>query len=470
MPTTLGMTIMFIKRLHKYAVKKLATGAARIYMQNTDALRKAGLPENTAINITYSKHRIVVTASKNGTNKIMDTGRGPLLELKNKSVANAMGDLTVVTITVRKGVVIFSVHYADKQRMEREQSFFNALVQGKPLRTGSFFSGLGMLSYHIKQGLRKAGIDTQMVFANDSCEIAMECNLAGNPIWDNCAEDAFVQVDTLANIDLSLLPQMDFLEIGYPCVGQSSLCKMESRDLNHPIVGTVFVKLLAAIEKINPAIVLIENTPGIMKSETLRIIQREMPGYRFESVIVNGHEYGEIEARKRACIVAVSNGLPELNLSNLKPPANPKRNILSDFMENIPANSPLFRTMDHLKRKDADPSLNFKNKVYTGSESLIATLTAGYAAPRAGSPMIAHPTNPEKQRQVTEKEHGLIRRLPRSLFDQVMMIADGSSPLVNKTGSKAAAHRLLGNGVSKFVWDAVGEFLGGYFNQCIPSN
>lgn len=193
-----------------------------------------------------------------------------------------------------------------------------------------------------------------------------------------------------------------------------------------------------------------------------------MKGYRFEEIILNAHDFGEIEARKRACVIAVSEGLPELNLSELLNNLGQikNRSCFSDYQEDIPLDSPLWRKMEHIKRKDKETGHNYRNMLYTGSETLIATLTASYAAPKAGTPMIAHPINTELQRQVTTLEHARIRRLPDRLIDQVMAISSGSSPMVSKRGSKSLAHRMLGNGVSKLAWNSIGAFLGNYLIKC----
>jgi len=459
---------MFIKRIHKYAVKVLKSGAGRVYIQNDDALTQAGLGANTLIRVSYSKHRIVAVEDKQGEKKIMDTGRGALLELKNKDVAKSVGDLAFVTVTFRKGKVVITIHCEDKQRLEREQAVINDLIAGKPLRKASLFSGLGMLAWCIGQGLKNAGVKTQITFANDMSEIAMQCNLAGNPIWKDASNDAYVVVDSLDGVELSELVQAHIVEVGYPCVGQTTLCKKEHRDTDHPDVGTLFVKIIAAIKAINPAMVVFENTPAFANSKTLDFIKREMKGYRFESVMLNAHEYGELEGRKRTCVVAVSEGLPSLNLQDLRAPELTSRPILSDVMEDIALDSPLWRTMDHLKRKTACTKTNHKNMLYTGEESKIATITASYAAPKAGTPMIAHPEIADLQRQVTPREHGWIRQLPKSLFDQVMAVAYGSHGLVSKNGSKTAAHRLLGNGVSHKVWKHIGEYIGAWFKSLLP--
>jgi DNA (cytosine-5)-methyltransferase 1 len=459
---------MFVKRIHKYAVKKLKNGAARIYIQNSDCLRKSQLSENTCVKIKYMTNRIEVIADKDGENKIMETGRGALLELKNKKTAKSIGDVDKISVTFRTGKVIITLHYKDKMRMEREMYLIDTLVKGKPIRKASFFSGLGMLSYHLKVGLSEVGIKSQICFANDSSNVAMELNLASNPMWKTPTKDALAIIDDLENLDLSDLPQAHLIEIGYPCLGQSTLCAKENRDINHPVVGTLFVKLIAALEKMNAPIVLFENTPAFCNSKTLDIIKREMIGYRFEEIIINAHDFGEIEARKRTCVVAVSEGLPDLNLSKLMPNKErvDKRNNLSDFLEEIPLDSPLWRKMDHLKRKTLETGHNYKNVLYSGPENLIATITASYAAPKAGTPMIRHPINHELQRQVTPLEHARIRRLPEQLLNDLMEISNGKSPMVSKIGSKSLAHRILGNGLSKYVWNEVGTFLGNYLIKC----
>ncbi|WP_188737971.1 hypothetical protein [Shewanella inventionis] len=178
------------------------------------------------------------------------------------------------------------------------------------------------------------------------------------------------------------------------------------------------------------------------------------------------------ESRPRVCVVAVSNGLPELELSKLKPPAKVTLTPLQQYLEYIPLDAPLWRTMDHIKRKVNEPALNFKNMLYTGCETLISCITATYAAHRVGAPMLLHPTNPDLQRQLTPKEHASIRQLPDSLEMAVMEFAYGNNPLVSKLGSASAVHRMLGNSVSKKVWVQIGSHLGHYLagliNYALP--
>ena len=66
----------FITRIQNYAVKHLKNGAARVYIKNTEALQAAGFLKNTNIRITYLKNGIDIHVDQNGSNKVMDTGRG----------------------------------------------------------------------------------------------------------------------------------------------------------------------------------------------------------------------------------------------------------------------------------------------------------------------------------------------------------------------------------------------------------
>jgi DNA (cytosine-5)-methyltransferase 1 len=134
-------------------------------------------------------------------------------------------------------------------------------------------------------------------------------------------------------------------------------------------------------------------------------------------------------------------------------------------MDNIAPDSTLWREMAHVKRKVDDPRLNFKNTLYTGNETKIATITATYAAPKIGAPMVSHPENPYLQRQFTVNEHAKIRQLPERMHNAVMDIATGTNPLVSKSGSITAAHRMLGNSVSKSAWVHMGKVIGDYLNQ-----
>jgi len=456
----------FISRKHRYAVKHLKSGAARIYVQNAEALRSAGFLSNSSIRIVNKRNRIEVHLDPNGSKKIMDTGRGELLELKNKDTAKSVGDTQFVSVTFRMGVVIIAVHGMTEKQQVREAGLINKVLKGEPLRKGCFFSGLGMLSLSLKEGLEAQGIKSQIAFANDNNELAMACNVEGNPMWNNPTSDASVVVDDLHAVDIDSLPVVDLATVSYPCVGFSLLAQADKQDLLHPDCGTLFIPLINALRKMNPAVIVFENTPRFGTSTTLDMIKRAMPDYHFTQSVFDGHDFNELESRKRICVVATSKGLPAFDLSNVtslfahEAPAK-----ISDHLSTIDSEAACWRTMEHVKARDDMKHLGYRNCLYYGNETKMVTLPASYSSPKAGTPMIAHPTKTDYQRQVQVDEHVSLRALPTRLGCVILDVWKGVHPLVSARGSATAAHRLLGNGVSRKVWKSIGNHLGLYLNS-----
>jgi DNA (cytosine-5)-methyltransferase 1 len=192
-----------------------------------------------------------------------------------------------------------------------------------------------------------------------------------------------------------------------------------------------------------------------------------MPDYNFTQRIFDGHDFGELESRKRVCVIATSKGLPILNLDIIRPVLKPIRHKVQDFLLPIADDSDKWREMAHVKARDHMKHLGYKNCLYRGEETKMVTLPASYASPKAGSPMIAHPHIDELQRQITAEEHMELRDLPAKLKETMLGILDGSNSVVTTRGSSSACHRLLGNGVSKQIWTSVGAYLGLYFADTV---
>jgi len=448
-----------ITRIYNHSVKHLKSGAARVYIQNSEALTSSNFKAHTKFEITYKKNVILIVEDPNGSNMIMKTKRGLLLELKNKDTEKSLSDLQKVSVTFNKGMITISIRYIDRLKIERETSLKKKVKNGDKLKSGSLFSGLGLLSNNIRIGLDSGGINSEIVFANDSCPIAMECNLRSS-LWDDAPDESVAICAALESIDLTLIPNCDLVEIGIPCINFSRLCKKEHRDINHPIVGALFTSLLPIIEKANPSLLIFECTPDFINSITLDLIKRSLNGYRIEHRILNAYEFGHLEKRERACVVAISDGLPELNIKDIVSEKQISREVLSDHLEPISIESELWREYGHVKSKENDRRLNFKNTIYKGSEDCIATITATYSAPKVGTPFIAHPTNPELMRQLTVLEHANIRGgITDTLLECILLIENGNFPFCTGRGNKKKAHHLLGNTVSPKPWQALGKHI-----------
>lgn len=453
----------FVARTQKLAAKVLSNNAMRIYMNNTGALRASGFYANNRIKITEFKDRVEIALDPKGDSKVFDTGRGELIELKRKTTRDALGDIRHVTVTYRTGKIVIKAHLSERRVKERVTGLKTKLKDGLPFVYASLFSGLGMLSYHIKKGMSDRGIKSQIAFANDSDPLAMALNVDHNPIWDDATDDAQAISDLIQSLLMMDLPQVDWVDVSYPCVGFSLLADPSKRDINHPECGTLFVSLIAVLKRMNPSVMVFENVPAFAQSETYKIIKRELPDYTFKERIMSGHVFGEMEDRKRVAIIATSDGLPEFDMSSIVPlPHQPR--ILSDILSVVPDDSPMYREMAHVKRRDEMHHIGYRNCLYQPDAKTITTVTASYSSPKAGSPMIAHPTDPSLQRQITVEEHGTLRYLPDALHHAVCAVADGRHSMVSSRGSKEAGHRLCGNGVSRWIWESVGSAMADFFH------
>lgn len=451
----------FITRTQRLAAKILTNDAMRIYVQNVGALQQSGFYANNLIKISCKPGRIEITLDPKGENKVFDTGRGELIELKSKKTHEALGSVRFVTITYRTGKIIIEAHQSEKAIQERVKRFRDRIISGEPLVSASLFSGLNMLSYHIKNGLARMGLTSRIAFANDADPLAMALNVDHNPVWLNATDDAQAVTDLIQHLMFMHLPQVDWVDISYPCVAFSKLADVENKDTAHPFCGTLFVSLLAVLRKMNPAVLVFENVPAFAKSQTLDMIKRELPDYAFNEQIMSGHDFGEMEDRKRVAIIATSEGLPPFDFSTVTPLPHAAR-CLGDILEDISPTSPLYREMAHVRRRDDMPHLGYRNCLYGPEATKITTATASYAAPKAGSPMVKHPTDPMKQRQITVGEHATLRDFPPGLHQAVCDVESGAHPMVSARGSKEAGHRLCGNGVSRWIWESIGAAFGLY--------
>ncbi|MEZ8238617.1 MULTISPECIES: DNA cytosine methyltransferase [Vibrio] len=452
-----------------YSVKHIANGVGRIYIKNSKILRQNGYVAGAQFSITERKHALKLTLCNDGTKSVNKTNRGELVEIRSKMVGAVLNGVSKVNVTFKQGIIYIEVALVELKRMIREAALIKSLLNEIPLRFASIFSGIGTLSYQIKKGLQSQLIESEIALSIDSDTLAMNIQIEGNPIWNTPTEDAQAYGVDIRDIDVDQLKSVHVAEVGYPCVGQSTLCPASRRDLDHPEAGTLFIPLIGIIKKLNPALIILENSVPFIKSQTLSLMEREFDflGYRLQTTKINGYDNGDFEERRRACAVLISKGLPELPLDQFYPPSDIERSTFNSIRDDIADNSDKWSLMEHVTKKSNDTRLNFKHNLLIGDEDKVATLTAGYASPRIGSPMVAHDNYEENglQRLISNLEHSRIRGIPDQLWRVLEKVGAGNHSLVSKRGNTSHVHRMLGNGVSPKAWFNLSAFIGGYLRN-----
>jgi DNA (cytosine-5)-methyltransferase 1 len=451
----------------QYSVKHNDNGVGRIYISGKNILSGAGLDVDSRVQINEEKGSLIITKCTTAQGiKVLNTKRGAILELKTKLIGRIFKGFASVLVKASKKGFVISPCPADDAQRRREARFIKHFLEEKTLFGGSLYAGIGQLTHSLHSGLIKAGIKPKLCFSNEKDMTAAALNLL-SPIWEQAPKNA-----EMVNCDIRDLrryfniPEVDHVDVSYPCSGQSTLAK--TRDIDHPDVGDLFIDTIAVLRDANPCLITIECTPAFLTSATLRLMKQALKGYTWDAVILEANHFGEIERRRRACVTAISSGLSDLLEGFVvKPCEDYDKPILKDFMDDtVSLDAKEWKAYEHVMKKSFELEHNHKPAIFSESSSKIATLTANYACPKAGTPLIKHSEKEGVYRLLNVQEHASIRRLPERLSNAILKIASGESDIYPYKSVKKA-HSLLGLSVSKRLWESVGYSYGTYFKDVL---
>lgn len=217
------------------------------------------------------------------------------------------------------------------------------------------------------------------------------------------------------------LPETDVLELGLPCSGASSAGRAKNA-INlpeaHPFVGHLVAGAVAVIAKLNPVCIVLENVPNYAHSASAAILRTQLAdmGYAVSERILIGTDWGELEARQRWFLVAMTRGVA-FDFASLEPDPKPVR-YLAEIMDPVPIDDPSWSRMQYLRDKevrDREAGKGFRMQIFDGSEIAISTLTKGLHKRRSTDPFFVHPEDPELLRLPTVSEHARCKGVPEHL-------------------------------------------------------
>lgn len=253
------------------------------------------------------------------------------------------------------------------------------------------------------------------------------------------------------------MPQLDFVCGGIPCTGASragvSKNKLQFAE-EHSTAGTLFFDYLEFVKATNPAVALVENVPEYGKSSSMAVIRSVLGslGYDLFEAVLDGSEFGAIEARKRLCLVAITKGLGgsvEFVFPSASPGVQPgKQATLADVLEDIPLDSDRWKSYDYLAAKeerDIAAGKGFSRQLVRPDARTVGTIGRGYSKARSTEPFLQHPTSPDLSRLFTPVEHARIKGIPEYLVDGL---------------AATTAHEVLGQSVIYPVFHSVGYAIG----------
>ncbi|KZX78294.1 hypothetical protein A3715_10525 [Oleiphilus sp. HI0009] len=448
-------------------------GNKRVWINNRK-LTGAGFVEGLPIKCLYEDGKVTLnkTSSNDADFFVSNTKKGAVVDINNARLTKSLDDFNKVEILYSDGQIIIRGSVSESRIKDREHQLINRIEKNEPLRKGGLFVGVGLLCRSIERGVKQAGVNIKQRFANELEELPAEANMAGNEIWKNNEDGIFVQGD-IFDLDMSLVPKLDTLILGSPCTPFSKANVQRQKegrmDVYHD-AGTVFQPILEVINRSNPAVVLLENSPSFKGSIVDHIMSDVMAryGYKMTETTIKGSEFGGFEKRERLCRVWFSENLPYPNIDMLAGYQQQNERPLSSMLEDVSNDSPEWSEMTYLKEKTEQAHNNHKHMVMCGKETIIPTINASYFKRQADTPMIGHQTDKDKSRLINVSEHCNIRDIHDDLKDAVTGIANGEfDGIINTRTNGSAAHRMLGNSCSPEAWEKVGEWLGKWLMSLI---
>lgn len=394
----------------------------RIWLEGK-RLDRAGFQAATrfAVDIDRESKRITLRIARAGerivSSKTKDGRVIPIIDINNAELLSVFAGLDHLRVVFEEGAVHLLPLASDARKVERIERVRQKLANGQPLDIGSISTGIGVLDEAMHAGLAAAGIETRLAFALDIDQGYLDQCEAHNPVWNDGTVFIAAPLQEVAFDSWAMrrIPAVDGLHAGIPCTAHSQSGRAKKggdKAEDDPQVGHLVAALLAMIAATNPLFITIENVVPYMSSASFAILKNQLTewGYDVKAAVLKGEDFSEIETRNRMALVAMTKGI-DFDFAMIEKPA-PAAKRLSDYLEDIPADSPLWSDMAGMKAREAkvlERGDNFKIRKFSADANNIGTLTRGYARVRPTDPKIQHPTNPDLLRQLTPIEHARIK-------------------------------------------------------------
>lgn len=405
-----------------------------------------------------SKGKIVLARSRAGGRVVSIRKKNgkeyPIIDLNNLSLADCFELGQKLRLVIRRGVVVIRAHAQAGKVADRVTRLLKKLRENQALETGSLFHGGGILDSALHSGFASAGSNSFVKLAVERNREFLDYSLDVNRHMFT-GESIFIEAP-IQDLTVDGAPQLDILCAGIPCTGASSSGKAKNgikHAEEHVEAGSMFYYFVRWVEATNPAICIIENVPNYQSTASMAAIRAVLTsmGYSLQERILEGNEFGALEARKRLCVVAVSNGLEDVFDLEAVTPLRQKPATVGELMEDIAPDSERWAAMTYLadkEKSDKAAGKGFRRQLYDGTESSINTITADYMKRRSTDPMIKHPTDPDLCRLATCLEHARFKGIPEHMAEQ-------------KPGAPAPTnlHKIFGQSVIYPVFEAVGFHL-----------
>lgn len=379
--------------------------------------------------------------------------RKPIIDISNRALFRWFGENQKLRIAIRRGRITIRRHRVSDRAADRVGRLLTKLRKRQPLDIHSLFHGGGIIDKAIHSGLARAGVSSFVQVAVErDCEY-LDISIDRNPELFS-EETIFIEAD-IQDVCLNNAPKSDVLVLGLPCTGASISGRAKNRlrhAEDHAEAGALFIYFLNWVQATDPALIILENVKQYAGTASMSAIRSVLSsfGYALQERVINGNDFGALEDRDRLCLVAMTKGLEcGFNLGAVSS-LYEKPGSLADVLENVPLDSPVWKSYDYLNskaEKDKKNGKGFRRQLFSEADIRISTITRRYYKGGTTDPFIVHPQNPNLSRKVSRIEHARMKGIPETYID---------TPSISET----VAHEIMGQGVVPLAFEAVAADLG----------
>jgi len=419
-----------------YSVKRIGEhrGAPRLYFQG-QALAQAGFVRGARYGILVHKNKVELHLDA-GAGLVSGKGEVPVIDINNATVLEPFKGHEAVKVEMSKGVITISRLPSVAKAAERVKRAAANVVASIAV-AGVCFGG-GILDHSAHAGLLDAGVKSHTVMVNEIDEGLVEHARQHNPVIDSGTRLYAAPLQELIQDDeaMAQLPPADLLVAGIPCSGASKAGKSKhglTMMEDHPEVGHLAHGFLVVLNKVNPAVFLLENVPEYQTCASAQIIRQQARdmGYVTQEVVLDAQDFGSLERRVRWFMVGATRGI-DVNLHDLAPAVRPVRTVADILDKHDNHHWGEFAYLKDKAVRDKAAGKGFQMQIVSPSDTKVPTLRKGYHKGGSTDPLLQHPTNPNLLRLFSGDEHARIK---------------GVDPILGEGLSNTDKHIMYGQGV-----------------------
>ena len=373
-------------------VKKMGVhrGRPRIFLDGIQAVR-AGFSPGENFDIEVDGQRVSLVKKDDGSRVVSSrsnkSGITPVIDINSAELLAIFEGMDSIRVIVSTNAVHFLPLASEIKRVERLDRLRTKVREAQPLQIGSLSHGGGVLTHAIHEGLREAGLESNLAMANEIREDLLLQAIEQNDAWDAQTRALAVPMQELVQDDwlMGQLPKLECLEMGLPCSGASKAGKAKKglgMMEEHEHVGHLVAAAIAIINRTQPAVVLLENVVDYSTSASAFILRhtlRDM-GYDVHEAVLSGRDFGCFEDRIRWTLVAVTRGMA-FTLNDITPTVTLVRKVDDILDKSIALDDPRWRAVEYLKSKrerDEAKGSGFKMQYVDREGTTLPVLRKGY--------------------------------------------------------------------------------------------